>query len=262
MSVAKTLKEKFEAIKAIFSATPPAPPASTPVKCDAPIVSYAVDGGVPIFTDITDDGVPGLDMNDYVFTDEALTTAYPDGTYKVTGTDFSFTVASGIITNIVDADGTGCGDAIIPTPAVPPIPPAPITPPVPPVDMTKATPAQMREMFDKFGTGLLEDRLALIETMLKGLIEYNWGYELRQASQQDAIAAYKDTIASNGVMFEKQEKFATQTIELLEQIIKEPTADPKTLPENKKGEFADAKEARINKFAEGIKKLNEDKKIK
>lgn len=259
-----TIKERLDKIRGIFSAAPPTPapaPAPAPKKLDeAKVVSYPVDGSGPVFTDISDDSVPGLDQNDYVFTDEDLTTAYPDGTYNVTGTTFSFTVTGGIITAIVDANGTGPGEAI---PNIEPalVPPAP-TPATPPVDLSKATPAQMREMYAKFGSGLLEDRLTLIETMLKALVEYNFGYEIRQANQQDAIAAYKDILANNTLQMSKHEEFSKQTLELIEQLAKEPSTDPKTLPEPKKETFNSKKEERLKGFAEAVGKLKEEKQVR
>lgn len=103
------LKTKIKELVKL-SATPPPPATPQPV-------SYNVDGGAPVFVDISDDGLPDIDANDKVFTDAGLTTPYPDGTYTVTGTDFQFTVAGGIVTTVVDPDGTGAGSPVGAAPA-------------------------------------------------------------------------------------------------------------------------------------------------
>lgn len=86
------------------AATPPAPAGMA-----SQMVSYNVDGGQPVFTDISDDGIADIDPGDMVYSDAAMTIPYPDGTYKVTGTDFGFTVAGGIVTAVTDPDGLGAG---------------------------------------------------------------------------------------------------------------------------------------------------------
>jgi len=98
--------------------TPPAPPApaatdtppaSDAITDDAVVNQWAVDGGQPVFVNNSDDGMADIDKGDAVWLDEAMTQAYPDGTYKVTGTDFSFTVSAGKVSDVQDADGTGAG---------------------------------------------------------------------------------------------------------------------------------------------------------
>ena len=113
-----TIKEKLEgilkAVKVAFDAAPIVTPMAAPVIAPAMnMASFPIDGGVPVFVDITDDGIADIDVNDAVFTDEAMTIPYPDGTYSVTGTDVSFTVALGLVISVADADGTGAADAAI-----------------------------------------------------------------------------------------------------------------------------------------------------
>lgn len=95
------------AVTALTPAAAATPPASDGMASQ--MVSYNVDGGQPVFTDISDDGIADIDPGDMVYSDAAMTTPYPDGTYKITGTDFGFTVAGGIVTAVTDPDGLGAG---------------------------------------------------------------------------------------------------------------------------------------------------------
>lgn len=81
-------KEILEKVKAVFNGTTIAPAPVQP----AAFENYLVDGGQPAYTS------GPITQNTPVFADEALTMPYPDGTYTVTGTSFSFTVAGGIVT--------------------------------------------------------------------------------------------------------------------------------------------------------------------
>jgi hypothetical protein len=86
-------KEILKKIKAVFEGTTvlPAPAPAVPVKL---ATNYPVDNGGPVYADGT------LDVGAAVWTDEAMTLPYPDGTYKVTGKEFSFTVAAGVISAV------------------------------------------------------------------------------------------------------------------------------------------------------------------
>lgn len=72
----------------------PAVPAATP---QAYMVN--VTGGSPIHTDISDDGIEGLDANDAVFTDTALTIPYPDGTYTLENGSM-VVIAAGLVVSV------------------------------------------------------------------------------------------------------------------------------------------------------------------
>lgn len=82
----------------------PTPAAATPKP-----YSITVPGGVPIFTDISDDGIEGIDPNDKVFTDSTLTTPYPDGTYTLEDGTIVI-VAGGVVTTVTPV-------ATVPNPA-------------------------------------------------------------------------------------------------------------------------------------------------
>jgi hypothetical protein len=105
--------DKLNQIKVYLGITP-APPAAEPqmVNDDAVVNSYAVDGGQPVYVNNSDDGISGIDKGDALWADEAMTQPYPDGAYKVTGTNFGFTVAKGMVSDISDPDGTGAGTPV------------------------------------------------------------------------------------------------------------------------------------------------------
>lgn len=94
------IKAKYNiapAVPVAASTIPPAAPA-TPAPATTPQpYSANITGGAPIFTDISDDGIPGVDMGDAVFTDATLATPYPDGTYTLDDGS-SVTVAGGVVT--------------------------------------------------------------------------------------------------------------------------------------------------------------------
>lgn len=74
----------------------------------AEIISYDVEGADPVFVK-TNGGVATILQGDAVYTDAEGTMPYPDGAFKVAGVDFTFTVAGGVVTEIVDAEGNGAG---------------------------------------------------------------------------------------------------------------------------------------------------------
>jgi hypothetical protein len=111
--------EKLNKIKVMLglpveqAAPPPVDPAIPPaVNDDAVVSSYAVDGGQPVFVNNSDDGIAGIDKGDAAWADEAMTQPYPDGSYNVTGTNFSFTVSKGLVSDISDPDQKGAGAAV------------------------------------------------------------------------------------------------------------------------------------------------------
>lgn len=73
------------------------------------VISFELDSNPTVFVDISGNGIQDMVIGDGVFTDKALTTPYPDGTYSITGTDFGFTVVTGIVTATTDPANTGSG---------------------------------------------------------------------------------------------------------------------------------------------------------
>lgn len=72
---------------------PPPPPAAKKK------YSANVTGGAPMVVDISDDGIEGVDQNDAVFTDDAMTIPYPDGDYPLDNGS-TVTVAGGKVTAV------------------------------------------------------------------------------------------------------------------------------------------------------------------
>jgi hypothetical protein len=261
------VKEIFKRIKAAFDM--PIPPAPAPAAPAAPTgmtsCSYLIDGGGPIYVDISDDGIPDIDANDKVYSDSAMTTPYPDGTYNVTGTTFGFTVAGGVVTIVNDAAGTGPGAPVDNTTMAAPPAPAPAPAPAVAAPVAAAVPitqAQMETMFAKFAVGSADERITNLETMCKALMECNYGYQIREASEDAAVQAYKDSVAlqvsslmasSQAAIDEqktintKQQETITGLFELCEKLVELPTADPVTLTGGKKDRF-DRTEKREQKF--------------
>ena len=227
-----TIKEKLQAIKEMFSATPPAPivapvqaeDTTAPAAMIANVVGYPVDGGAPVYTDISDDNIAGLDANDYVFTDESMATPYADGTYTVTGTDFGFTVSGGQIVSITNPSGSGAGQPLadIDAPMASAVPPAPTTTDVPVKPMV--SPEAMKVMYAK-----QDDLKAQIEALTLKLA--------------------------------KQESFSKQVLELVEMLANQPKAEPQTLPDPKKDGFNARKEAQLEKMAKAIAEAKSKQKF-
>lgn len=276
-----TAKDILAKVKALFDAPivppAPAPPAPAPAPAPAPggqtACSYNVDGGVPVFVNIADDGIPDIDTGDKVYTDAAMTIPYPDGTYNVMGTQFGFTVAAGSVASVNDAANTGPGTPIA---AAAPAPPAPAPPP-PAVPITQT---QMDAMCAKFATGTADERISNLETMIKALMQCNFGYELQKISQAEAVDAYQNSIAMQLTASEqkideytakiteqelkiaKQDEIITGLFELTEAMVKEPTADPKTLTGTKKEQFdrQDKREKKFEGILAGLKEAKTTKK--
>lgn len=137
----------------------------------------------------------------------------------------------GIITEIVAA----------PTDMIPP-PDANMQQPQVPV--TPVTPAQLQSMVEKFAEGTPEERIAKIETVCRALMEYSFGWELREqqakAVKDAAIATYKSGFESQKTELEtlkadfaKATSFNTELKEnfkalfgIVEEMAKLPSGDP------------------------------------
>lgn len=261
-----TLKERWLKVKAAFDGTPPPAPAPNPAPAPAApsgmtSCSYNIDGGVPVYVNIADDGIPDIDMGDAVYSDTAMTVPYPDGIYKVTGTDFSFTVAGGLVTVVTDADNKGPGAPIESAMAKPPAPapaPAAAAAPPQPVTLSTMTKEQITAIYSKFA-GSVDDQIGALIVMVKALMECNFGWRIREGNENAAIEVYKDTLASTPTtitieqmssMFANAEKADEQAkiiarheetikqlLELTSQLVEMPSADPVTLTGGKKEKF-------------------------
>lgn len=253
------VKEIFRKIKAAFDApiVPPAPPAPTPV-----VKTYKTADGTEL--SITQAGETPA-AGDMVMIGGAPA---PANTYTLEGG----------ATIVVDANGM---IATYTAMAAPPAPPAP--PPVPPAQPVTLSAEEVQAMYAKFATGSTEERMVNLETMVRALMECNFGYEIRKGQEATAIEAYKESLSplQNSLeaatsklqsAFEKAE--AQQAIitkhedtikglfELVELLVEQPTADPATLTSSKKEKFEaqNKREDRIAKMAEAVKAMKEEAK--
>lgn len=240
-----TLKERYQLIKAAFNGTTPQPaPIPTPAPAPAPApaamaakiyklqdgvteISISQAGELPAAGDmVTINGAPAP-ANTYTLSDGATLT--------------------------VDATGA----ITVYAPAVPaPTPPAPAPPPAP-VTLAEMTPEQMQAMYAKFG-GSMEEQVASLIIMVKALMESSFGWKIREGQESAAIEVYKETLATKPIVsieemssvFAKAEKFDEQAViitrheetikqllELTEQLVEMPNADPVTLTGQKKEKF-------------------------
>jgi hypothetical protein len=232
-----TAREILAKIKAVFDA----PPVETPATQQT-ISAYLVDGSGPVYVNNSDDGIADIDSNDMVYSDAALTSPYPDGTYNVTGTSFGFTVAGGVVTAVNDVAGTGPGAPVDPaTLAKPVVPPPPAAgPPQPPVTLSAE---EVQAMYAKFKTENIDPVSAALASAVTAMESANKKIE----AQDKVIAKYDEVI--KGVF------------EFMEALAKEPTATPVTVPPQKKEKFDKAakNEEKFEKYAKVLKEAREAK---
>lgn len=226
-----TAKDILNKVKAVFNAPVQAAAPAMPEMPEAvsTVVSYNVDGGQPVYVDISDDGMPDIDAGDPVYADEAKTTPYPDGDYKLTGTDFGFTVAGGVVSAVSDPDGKGAGAPNGDASAAP----DPVTTDVPPAPTFEER------------LKMLEDAVAQLITASKTPTQYATEVQLQEANKK----------------IEKQDKVIEGLFELAEKLTETPTAEPKTLVGNKKQQFERTltKEKRIEGIGNAISQLKNNK---
>jgi hypothetical protein len=243
-----TAKEIFLKIKAAFDMPMPPAPAPAPAVPVTPIAkTYKLQDGTEI--SITQAGdIPAA--GDTVTIGGAPA---PANTY---------TLADG---STITVDATGMITVYTAMAAPPAAQPAPA--PVVPVTLTAEA---VQEMYLKFATGSTEERMANLETMVKALMECSFGYEIRKGIEQEAVQAYKDSVAlqvsnlmassqtaidEQKVINTRQQETIAGLFELVEKLVEMPTADPLTLTELQKAKFErmSAKEQRLQKMAEALK---------
>lgn len=235
MSAKEKAIEFLKKAKALFDA----PPAVTPGDvAPAPttgvcVVSYLVDGGGAVYVDCSDDCIADIDANDKVYSDPAMTVPYPDGAYNVTGTDFGFTVAGGLVTVVADADGTGPGQPITDPNDVGAMA-KPVTTDVPP----PAPPPTM------------EQRVAAIEEALAKMPK-----PAAMATQEEFVA-HTSKFAKQEKEIQKNNEIIKALFEMVEQLVALPTDEPKTLTGAKKDRFdrANQREEKFKNITDALKK--------
>lgn len=260
-----TAKEIFLKIKAAFEGPAPAPaPAPTPPAPPAPTAKvYKLQDGTEI--SINQAGEKPA-AGDTVMIGGAPA---PASTYTLEDGSTIVVDATGMITMYTAM-------------AAPPAPPAPPPAPAPALPVTLSA-EEFAAMVAKFATGSTEERMVNMETMLKALMECNFGYEIRKGQEAAAIEAYKESLATmrtdvETAKAEMQSAFAKvdaqqeiinkhqQTIkdlfELVEKLVELPTADPQTLTDGRKQKFENQnkREDRIAKMAEAVRAMKEEAK--
>lgn len=137
--------------------------------------------------------------------------------------------------------------------------PITVTPPVQPPMFSAKTPEELKAVVDAFATGTPEERLAKLEVVAKALMEYSFGWQIREAEQkalqEQAINVYKTGLEAAEKKIEKQDKVIEGLFELAEKLVEAPTEDPKTLTGFKKERFEreNKKQERFEKIAKALK---------
>lgn len=161
--------------------------------------------------------------------------------------------------SIITVDATGVITSYTPKPAAA----AP--------DMT--TPAGMLAAYNKFATGTI-DALG-IATILKALMEYCFGWQLREAAAKkvtdDAMAVYQNTLNSTATQLpavvaqnKQQGEMLKQMFELMTEVLYSPGGEvPGGTPGKKKFSFAntDSRRKTFAKYQEVAKKMHEMEKV-
>lgn len=175
-------------------------------------------------------------------------------------------------TIVVDATGM----ITLYTPVAMAAPPAPAPAPTPPAQPVTLSAEQFAAWVAKFATGSTEERMVNLETMVKALMECNFGYEIRKGQEAQAIEAYKESLSplqtsleaatanlqnafekaeAQQAIITKHEETIKGLFELVEKLVEMPTADPMTLTEGQKAKFEkqNARDERLKKIAEALK---------
>lgn len=256
------IKQFLKDIKAKFNGEtmPPAPaPAPAPTPATPTMKTYKLQDGTDIMIHQSGDMPAAGDM---VMIGGAPAAAN------------TYTLSDGA-TIVVDATGMITTYTAM---AAPPSAPAPAPMPAQPVTLSAE---EVAAMYAKFAIGSPEDRLANLEVMMKALMECNFGYQIRQGQEADAIQAYKESLApmqtsmeaataklqsafekaeSQQAIITRHEETIKGLFELVEKLVEMPTADPVTLTGTKKEKFENQnkKEDRIAKMAESVKAMKEE----
>lgn len=252
MTAKEKAKEIFTRIKAAFDMPmPPAPaPAPAPAPPAAPTAKpYKLQDG----TDIT--------------IHQAGELPAPGDTVMVNGAP----AAAGTLVlqdgASITVDATGTITAYTAAMAAPAPQPAPAPAPAVPI-----TQAQMEIMFAKFATGSADERITNLEIMCKALMECNYGYQIREASEDAAVQAYKDSVAlqvsslmaasqkitdDQAAIITKHENTIQGLFELITTMVELPAEDPKTLTPARKLalERQTSKETKFEGIAAAITKM-------
>lgn len=135
--------------------------------------------------------------------------------------------------------------------------------PAEPGEVDMNTPEGMRKAYDKFAVGTPEERLANAEVLLKALMEYSFGWQLREAEEkanrEKAMNVYTNTLKTTEATVTQQSEMMKQMFALMEEIVGAPAgyAPP---PSRKKFSFSnvEVKNKSLEKFQAAAKKLSDE----
>lgn len=130
-----------------------------------------------------------------------------------------------------------------------------------PEDLSQVTPEQLRAAAQSFATGTPEERLVKLETVAKALMEYSFGWQLREAEQkalnEQAIAVYKSGFEAAEQKIEKQTGIITQLLELAEELTKVPDGDPPIQRRVSSFSRVETGKTKLSRYAEAAQKIAE-----
>lgn len=122
------------------------------------------------------------------------------------------------------------------------------------------TSEKLMEATQKFATGTPEERMTNLEVVCKALMEYCFGWQIREAQNkalaEQAINTYKSNFEAAQVKIEKQDEVIQKMLTLCEEMAQAPQADPPATTK-RVASFSkvETKNDRFNKFAEAAKQL-------
>lgn len=123
-------------------------------------------------------------------------------------------------------------------------------------------PDGIRTLLERFATGTPEERIANLEMVAKALMEYTFGWEIREqqqkADREAAIKIYKDNLTTAQAEIAAQREAMSSLLPVLEELAKAPVSDP---PSSKK-KFGivdtDLKNKSLNKYRMAIEQVKEE----
>ncbi len=114
---------------------------------------------------------------------------------------------------------------------------------------------------EKFADGTPEDRITNLEIICKALMEYSFGWQIREAQNkattEAAIATYQQKLAKAEMNAAKQKEINTHVLKLVEELAKNPTADPPTQKTVSSFSKVEPKNKALARFADAAKEISQ-----
>ncbi|MGN6416117.1 MAG: hypothetical protein ACTHMC_01405 [Pseudobacter sp.] len=158
-------------------------------------------------------------------------------------------------------DGSGLITSI--TPATPAAAPTPAAEPAPVetaaqgfgTDEVLDTPEKIRKATEAFATGTPEERVAAIEICVKALMEYAFGWQMREAKEKQdrdaAMAVYNASLNTTQSAVATQQQAMKQMYDLVSELVQLPADEP---PADSKSKFSFSK---VGEKKKGLEKYQE-----